>query len=325
VTTVYPDDPNLHYTEFAHASIDHRRARFTRPGPPNPAVVASPGTRVNFRSDARAIWIRISYRNAPCGSTGCGRFSLEVDGVLRAADIGSDLIQGWRSYRIFEQSGPEPHDFSLIFPYSSAVDFRGLELAGGSRRLLAPAPGRPGALFVAYGDSITQGAYATAIVRTYPHQVAAMKAWSVINMGFGGEPVVEEDGTDVGELGGGLVTVAIGINDYNLSRRVEATRRLYGAFLDNLRAEQPETPVYCITPLWTTAEDNPNALGAVPEDYRREIRSVVTERMQADPNLHLIEGLDLVPHSPSFFVDGLHPNDAGFASYALNLAARLPN
>ena len=46
--------------------------------------------------------------------------------------------------------------------------------------------------------------------------------------------------------------------------------------------------------------------------------------MASDPNLHLIDGLSLVPNRSQYFADGLHPNDAGFTYYAANLAARLP-
>jgi lysophospholipase L1-like esterase len=47
--------------------------------------------------------------------------------------------------------------------------------------------------------------------------------------------------------------------------------------------------------------------------------------MLSDPNLYLIEGLDLVPNDPSYFSDGLHPNDAGHAAYATSLEALLPD
>ena len=50
---------------------------------------------------------------------------------------------------------------------------------------------------------------------------------------------------------------------------------------------------------------------------------VVQQRMVTDPNLHLIDGLTLVPNQLKYFVDGLHPNDAGFKQYASNLAAKL--
>lgn len=57
--------------------------------------------------------------------------------------------------------------------------------------------------------------------------------------------------------------------------------------------------------------------------YRQAIRQIVQQCMATDPNLHLIDGLTLVPNQLKYFVDGIHPNDAGFALYATNLAAKL--
>jgi hypothetical protein len=319
-TFVAPDDPLIAYTEYVNANISHRRARFNRPEVFNPAARSSPGTRINFSSDARAIWMRVDYYHGQCGSTGCGRFWLEVDGVVQLGGIGSDTDEGPHRYLAFAQDARRRHDFSLIYPWGPPVDFLGLVLGGGTPGLLSPSPTRPDLVSVFYGDSITQGASSTGIVRTYPYQVGRRKGWSVINMGFGGQSTTGDDGTAVGHIGGDLVTAAIGINNYNSGRTLEETRTQYELFLDNIRALQPTVPVFCITPIWGTSEANPNGQGAVPEDYREVIRSVVGERMLTDPNLHLIEGLDLVPHDPSMYADGLHPNDKGFFLYARNLA-----
>jgi GDSL-like Lipase/Acylhydrolase family len=322
-TFVAADDPQIAYTEYAALSLTHRRARFYRPDVFNPAGRSSPGTRVNFSSDARAIWMRVDYYHGQCGSTGCGRFWLEVDGVVQQGGVGSDTDEGQHRYLIYTQATRQHHDFSLIYPWGPPVDFLGLVLAGGTPGLLSPPPTRPAFLSVMHGDSITQGQASTGIVKTYPDRVARRNGWSVINMGFGGRSVEGDDGSAIGNLGGDLVTVAIGINNYNSSRTLEETRTRYELLLDNLRALQPTVPVYCITPIWGTREATPNAQGLIPEDYRDVIRSVVQERMLTDPDLHLIEGLDLVPHDPSFYVDGLHPNDEGFFEYARNLAPLL--
>jgi lysophospholipase L1-like esterase len=324
-TLIYPDDLNFSYTEYVHGDITHERARFDRPGPFNNAWVTAPDTRANFASDAQRIWMFVDYRPDPCNSPGCGHFWLTVDGVVQAEGVGSDTFVGLRRYAIFQQPSATRHDFSLIFPYGSAVDFHGLSLSGGTPGLLSPPPGRPDLLFVAYGDSITQGSSATGIVRTYGDQVARAKDWRIINLGYGGEWVRQSDGSVVGAIDADLYTVAVGINDYNLSLTLSGTHDRYEAFLDHFRRLQPTAPVYCITPIWGTSEDNPNNQQAVPEDYRQVIRDVVHERMLTDPNLYLIEGLDLVPHDASYFSDGLHPNDAGHAAYAANLEALLPD
>jgi lysophospholipase L1-like esterase len=203
--------------------------------------------------------------------------------------------------------------------------FNSLRLEGGQHRLYAPAPMRPARRYVAYGDSITQGYYASAIIRTYPDQVARRKNWSVVNMGFGGEPTVPSDGTAVGDLNGTIVTVAIGVNDWGQSKPLSTFVSDYKGLLDAIRAQQPQVSLYCLTPIWTGIEGLQNTQGLLVRDYRQAITTIVQQRIATDPNLHLIDGLTLVPNQLKYFVDGVHPNDAGFALYAAGLAAKLPS
>jgi lysophospholipase L1-like esterase len=321
-TTIYPDDPGFRYTEYAHATISHTAAVFDRPGVSNGNWIASPGTRANFRTDATRVSIVVTYTIA-CGYTGCGRFFVEQDGKLLLPSYGSDTTLGRATYLISFQSRPVLHSYSVIWPYGTQMVLDGLLLDGGRHRLVSPAPTRPAKLYVAYGDSITQGYLASGTTHTYPDQVARQKRWSVVNMGYGGEYTVPSDGTAVGAIGGQIVTVAIGVNDWGLSRPMSAFMSDYAALLDAIRALQPQVPVYCMTPIWTGAEGVLNGQGLTVQDYRQAITSIVQQRIATDPSLHLIDGLSLVPHQLKYFVDGIHPNDAGFALYAVNLAAKL--
>jgi lysophospholipase L1-like esterase len=324
-TMVFPDDPNIRYTEYAHASVTHTDAVFDRPGVPNGNGIASPGTRVNFRTDATRVTILVYYTFA-CNAPGCGHFSVERDGRLLPPTFGTDVGSGQASYLIATQPTPALRSYSVIWPYGTQMVFRGLLLEGGKQRVVAPAPTRPARRYVAYGDSITQGYYASAgTVHTYPDQVAHRKNWSVINMGFGGEPTVPSDGTAVGLLNGSIVTVAIGANDFFQSKALATFRSDYNALLDSVRALQPSVPIYCLTPIWTTLDGVQNGQGLLLTDYRQAITQIVQQRAAVDANLHLVDGLALVPHDARYFVDGVHPNDAGFALYASNLAARLPS
>jgi lysophospholipase L1-like esterase len=202
--------------------------------------------------------------------------------------------------------------------------FDGLQIQGGQPRLLTPAPMRPAFRYVAYGDSITQGYYASGgTVDTYPDQVARKKGWSVVNMGYGGETTVPSDGTAVGALGGNIVTVAIGVNDFGQAKALATFVSDYNGLLDAIRVLQPTVALYCVTPIWTSIEAVANAQGLHVQDYRQAIAAIVQQRMATDPNLHLVDGLKLVSNQLKYFVDGLHPNDAGFALYATNLATKL--
>src|SRR5690242_20188361 len=189
-TIVYPDDPGIRYTEFAHATVTHSGAVFDRPGVANGNAIASPGTRINFRTDATRVSVMVTYTFA-CGALGCGHFSAERDGRLLPPSFGSDVASGSGTYLLATQIGPALRSYSIIWPYGTQMVFTGLALEGGSHRLVQPAPTRPARLYIAYGDSITQGYYASVgTIHTYPDQVARKKGWSVINMGFGGETTV---------------------------------------------------------------------------------------------------------------------------------------
>jgi lysophospholipase L1-like esterase len=319
---VYPDDPLIGYTEYARATISHSSAIFDRPGVNNGNAIASPGTRANFRTDATRVSITVTYSYA-CGYTGCGRFWIEQDGRLLPTGIGSDTTSGRATYLLATQSRPTPHSYSVIWPYATQVAFNGLEID--SKHLLAPVPARPASRYVAYGDSITQGYFASGTVRTYPDQVARKKHWSVVNMGFGGEATVPSDGTAVGVLNGSIVTVAIGTNDWGQSKPLNTFVSDYNGLLDAIRSLQPQTPIYALTPIWTSVEGSTNGQGLHVQDYRQAITSIVQQRMASDANLHLVDGLGLVPNQSRYFVDGVHPNDAGFALYATNLSAKLPS
>ncbi len=323
-TVIYPDNPLISYTEYVHAAINHSAALFDRPGVNNGNGITSPGTRANFRTDATRVSIVLTYSYA-CGYTGCGRFAVEQDGRLLPASIGSDTTIGRATFLLATQSRRVPHSYSIIWPYATQVAFNGLQIEGGDSHLLAPPPTRPSRLYVAYGDSITQGYVSSGTVHTYPDEVARKKHWSVINMGFGGETTVPSDGTAVGALHGSIVTVAIGVNDWGTSKPLNTFISDYKGLLDAIRALQPQVPVYCLTPIWTTFDGLTNSQGLLIQDIRHAIAAIVQQRMATDPNLHLIDGLALVPNQSQYFVDGVHPNDAGFAFYAANLAAKLPS
>src|SRR5262249_19261066 len=103
---------------------------------------------------------------------------------------------------------------------------------------------------------------------------------------------------------------------------VDSLAKVYGPFLEILRAKHPDTPILAITPIYSARE----ATGDQElQRMRDHIRQVISRAIGAgDRHLQLIEGTDLLgPAQGDGLVDGTHPNDLGFEYMATGLCSRL--
>ena len=210
-------------------------------------------------------------------------------------------------------------DIEIWLPYAESVDFLGLTVNKTARILPMTLPNRP--RYVAYGDSITQGYRAADALATYPVLVAKARGWELTNLGFGWRQATADDGRVIGSLPADLITILIGFNDFYMKKPLDRYRADVRGILQNIRATQPTTPIFLITPLWSAEEARSTNPGSRLEDYRQVLREVAAETK--DANLHLVEGPDLIPSDATLFSDGIHPNDNGFRNLAENLAPRL--
>lgn len=338
LTNIPPEDSKIEYAGYVYKELvvppdqpDAKVARFDRllDMPGTGYRWDNPGARIRFRTDATTIAARLNYSELHQSKTarnGIGVWS--VDGVFKPE---------W-SFRSRDQAvrrGPETvevilsngiaggfHDFEIVLPYGDSVDFAGLKVNPEAR--FEPTRARPAIRYVAYGDSITHGFSASAVNKSYPFLVGQAKGWETINLGFGGRSSfpAPTDAAVITSLKPDVVTVLLGVNDWNGGVSLAVYRKNMEAFLDNLRAAQPETPVYLLTPLWVGPGWNPPGKKTELENYRQVLRDIAAAR--GDPNLHLIEGTELIDPDLSLFDRvPLHPNDAGFVMMAGRLAQKL--
>ena len=114
----------------------------------------------------------------------------------------------------------------------------------------------------------------------------------------------------------------MGVNDWQGGGPVERYRKNMDGFFDAIRAVQPAVPIYFITSLYVPPAWSPKTATADLEAYRQAARELVAARK--DPNLHLIEGPDLIDHDPKLFDPvAVHPNDQGFAQMGERLAKQM--
>ncbi len=287
----------------------------------------NPGARVRFRTDATNVLASLYYNELHVSTSARNSRGLyRVDGQTHAlwafqtVSTATVRTQELITVSMAVPPGGGYHDYELVLPYGDSVDFQGVRV-NPDAQFEAPAA-RPATRYLAYGDSITHGFTASDVGGGYAFRVAEAKGWQLVNMGYGGRAATVTDGTVVGAQGADVISVLIGVNDWQGGVPLATYSNRLDGFLANLRALQPTVPVYLLTPLWVDAAWDPASDIAPLESYRQIVRAVAAARN--DPNLHLVEGPELIDPSVVYFdAVRVHPNDAGFAQMSERLAAQM--
>lgn len=221
--------------------------------------------------------------------------------------------------------GAGTHTIEVIFPYSASVDFGGLLMPLGG--VLSAAPARPTKKIVMFGDSITHGFDATKIAAHWSFLLAEAEGAQLLNLGFGGRQLVPADATIAASYGADLGLSLIGFNNFHPGTGSQAGQQAADESLQaNWYAGTPGTPLYVLTPTWSSSDAGGGGLydGNVPtlEQFRQSRRDAVAAR--ADPTTTLIEGATgSMPTGLVNFPDGIHPNDAASATISTVLSAAI--
>lgn len=289
----------------------------------------APGARVRFRTDSTAVAFHLLYSAKHLGPARNSIGFYRVDGhgepawrFTRPKDStfpgDAALVVEMPVPNVRPGCAPVFHDYELILPYGDAVVLQGV-VVGADAGCESPAL-RPPVRWVAFGDSVTQGFTASAVVNTYPFIVGEAKGWQVINAGIGGRSVVAADGEFLAGLEAEVFSVAIGVNDWQGGTDLDAFRERMDGLLRRLRKGRPGAHLHVITPLWVPPSWQPENARHSLEEYRAVIRDVVTSL--SDKHIWVIEGPAVIDHDAALFdAIAVHPNDAGFAQMAERLVS----
>lgn len=271
------------------------------------------GVRLVLRTDSRRVAISICFAGTARPFHG---LDVVVDGEApRRVGPPDGEAQPWFG-EVFVQEHRRLRSLEIWLPHASEVLLEALEVEDGA---LLEAGSRPGKVWIAIGDSITQGMLASSPTRTYAAVAARAAGLGLHNLGVGGETMQEEVGRLCRPIRGDLATVAFGINDYNQGMSLGEYARRARALLDGLLEGRPRFPVAMITATPCLRESRPETVAAPLEEYRRVAREVVARY----PSVRVLEGTELIPADENLFADGIHPNDAGMATYGKALAPHL--
>jgi lysophospholipase L1-like esterase len=173
------------------------------------------------------------------------------------------------------------------------------------------------------GDSIMAGWAATTAGHTVVNRLGELRPyWWIRNYSYGfasvsGSPErAAMNASNIVPLFGNPIVIFLGTNDWSLDIPIATFSRNYSQFVSTFDYLHPQ--VICVTPVWRSGEEKPNKVGLPLSEYRKAITEICT-----DDGHPVIDGLGLIPHDPKNYVDGLHPNDAGYEYYARNLAEAL--
>lgn len=288
----------------------------------------APGARIRFRTDSAEVAVHLIYSARHIGPARNSVGFYRIDGAGEEAwtftrPAGGTLPGDALLVLKLPVPASTPamfHDYELILPYGDAVELRGVSVTSNAR-WEAPAA-RPVVRWVAFGDSVTHGFTASAVVKSYPFLVGEAKGWQVINAGIGGRAAMAADGSRLAGIEGDVYSVAIGVNNWQGGTELEVFRKNMNGLLKGLLAGRPDARIYVITPLWVAPTWKPGNAKYPLDDYRTVIRELVAElaaELAAD-RLVLIDGPSLIDHDAALFDKiSVHPNDAGFTQMAERL------
>ena len=126
----------------------------------------------------------------------------------------------------------------------------------------------------------------------------------------------ESEGLDNDGFTPDVITVALGTNDWSgWADRAEYDERA-GRFMARMNELYPNVPVYYLSPVKRCRGEADRE-----EMYAEaELKDVLARLCAAYPQMQVVDGWKLMPHVPSAFADGLHPNDYGMTIYAHSVA-----
>ena len=333
---VAPDDASIGYSDYVHRELvpspvvpGARLVRFDRvlDIPDKGYRWDNPGARIRFRTNATSVKALLYFNELHTSASARnsnGLYLIDGSGKLgwtfhtktaqtrrTSESVAVTMAAGWVSGF---------HNYELILPYGDSVDFQGVEV-NPEARFEVPPP-RPALRYLAYGDSITHGFTASSIDKSYAYLVSKKMGWQLMNLGLGGRASNVSDARVVSSLKADVISVLMGVNDWQGGGSLKRYRSNMMGFFDAIRAEQANVPIYYLTSLWVPPSWNPKGQVADLESYRQVAREIVAERN--DANLHLVEGTELIdPNAALFDVTPVHPNDKGFAQMSERLSAQM--
>ena len=236
---------------------------------------------------------------------------LLIDGKLVSHQGYSNLSDGVICFNVKLPKGNKRFSFYLCNLF--ACEIESIELSDGADFL----PVVQDKKFLFIGDSITQGYTAKYPSMSYANAVARMLGGRAMNHSIGGAFFnANMIDSDIGFIPD-KIFIAYGTNDWSKKKDIDRA----DAFVEKIIRLFPKSQIIAITPIWRGDIKIKEKETLMTFSYMQKRLKEIYAKYS---NIHVIDGLELVPHEEKYFIDDiLHPNDIGFTEYAQNLVAKM--
>ena len=291
-------------------------------------MLSPAGSEIRFASEGERVAVTLS---CPAGSAevipfwgpfqGRQRFAvgrepqtLELVYPERLAVLGEEVVKGLHfSTRVWR-----------LMLRGDGLFYHGIEGEG----LRPPQPDEiPARRYLSYGTSITHGAAATGMHLAYVSQTAWRLRADLINLGVGGSAYCEHELADyiAGREDWDFATLALSVNMIGGGFSVAEFSERTSYMVNKVAGANTARPVACIT-IYPHSRDF--AVGGTAPNTRETseaFRQALRDAVQAcpHPNVHLIEGPEILADIGGLSVDLVHPADNGMIQMGERLAGRL--
>lgn len=264
------------------------------------------GVFIGMKTSSKTIEIEFSVKGRPRNYLG---LDLEVDGVIIKSIRMKELLPeiSHLKFNLFEFPDEKEREIKLYLPVSVEIDLISFSAKGTPLE-------KPERKILFLGDSITQGMDCVSPICAYPVVVSKILNADYINQGVGGFVFDPESVDEDFPYEPDIITVAYGVNDWVKDFSAQYIKKSVDAYLEKLKRIFPKSKIFVITPIWTDREDQKKQSGKL-----QDVRKIIEDSAKK-MKCNVVDGLSLVPHNSYYFVDGVHPNEAGHLIYGISLA-----
>lgn len=272
------------------------------------------GGRIRFRTDSTKVTVNVTLSKvgrwnhwALTGSAGFDMYTEEEGGCRYVGTFRPPYDVEDTYEQTLEFSDRKLRNILIHFPLYSSVQelYIGLEE---TCRVLEPLAYKIEKPVVFYGSSITQGACASRPGNTYQSILSRKLHFNFINLGFSNAARAE---TEIAEYIKNINMSAF-VYDYDHNApTVEYLAKTHERMFKIIREANPKLPILCMSmPKYYLTESEKKRLEIMNNTYQNA-------KANGDANVYLLDGKQLMfLAEDEGTVDGIHPNDLGYASMA---------